>query len=119
MFDFIYDIFTIDTVLSILSVFEIFFLIYLLGYASFLFASVITGSNQLFEDMKKKRLQNEIHHDYYIPMSIVVPAYNEEVTIIDTIQSLLALDYKLYEIIIVNDGSKDSTGDLVAETFGL
>ena len=119
MFDFIYDIFTIDTVLAILSVFEICFLIYLLGYASFLFASVIAGSNQLFEDMKRKRLQNEIHHDYYIPLSIVVPAYNEEVTIIDTIRSLLALDYKLYEIIVVNDGSKDSTGDLVAETFGL
>lgn len=119
MFDFIYDIFTLDTVMALLSIIEVFFLIYLLGYASFLFASVIAGSNQLFEDMKKKRLQNEIHHEYYVPLSIVVPAYNEEVTIVDTIRSLLALDYKLYEIIVVNDGSKDSTGDLVAETFGL
>ena len=105
--------------MALLSLLETFFLIYLLGYASFLFASVIAGSNQLFEDVKKKRLRNEIHHDYYVPVSIIVPAYNEEVTIADTIRSLLSLDYKLYEIIVVNDGSKDNTGDLVAETFGL
>lgn len=119
MFDFIYDIFTVETVLALLSFLEVLFLIYLLGYASFLFASVIVGSNQLFEDMKKKRLRNEIHHDYYIPISIVVPAYNEEVTITETINSLLNLDYKLYEIIVVNDGSKDNTGEIVAENFGL
>jgi len=119
MFDFIYDIVTIETVMSLLSVLEGFFLIYLIGYASFLFLSVLAGSNQLFEDVKKKRLRNEIHHDYYVPVSIVVPAYNEEVTIVETIRSLLSLDYRLYEIIVVNDGSKDNTGDLVAETFGL
>ena len=119
MFNFIYDNVSVDSVLTLLTILEIFFLIYLLGYASFLFASVIVGSNQLFEDVKKKRLRNEIHHDYYVPISIVVPAYNEEVTIVDTINSLLNLDYKLYEIIVVNDGSKDSTGDIVAESFGL
>ncbi len=119
MFDFVSDIFTIDIVLTLLSILETFFLIYQLGYASFLFASVITGSNQLFDDVKKKRLRNEIHHDYYVPVSIIVPAYNEEVTIADTIRSLLSLDYKIYEIIVVNDGSKDHTGGLVAETFGL
>lgn len=119
MLDFIYELFSIETVMTLLSVLETFFLIYLLGYASFLFFSVIAGSNQLFEDVKKKRLRNEIHHEYYVPVSIVVPAYNEEVTIVETIRSLLSLDYKLYEIIVVNDGSKDNTGDLVAETFGL
>ena len=119
MLDFVYDIFTEEMVMNMLSILEALFLIYLMGYASFLFASVIAGSNQLFEDVKKKRLRNEIHHDYYVPVSIVVPAYNEEVTIVETIRSLLNLDYKLYEIIVVNDGSKDNTGDLVAETFGM
>lgn len=119
MFDFVYDIITVETVMTLLEILETFFIIYLVGYSSFLFASVIVGSNQLFEDVKKKRLRNEIHHDYYVPISIVVPAYNEEVTIAETINSLLCLDYKLYEIIVVNDGSKDSTGELVAQTFGL
>lgn len=114
-----YTLFTADTVKSILFYCEIFFVLYLIGYSTFLFASVVVGSNQLFEDIKKKQLQNEIHHDYYVPISIIVPAYNEEVTITETIHSLLRLDYRLYEIIVVNDGSKDETGKLVAETFGL
>jgi len=42
-------------------------------------------------------------------ISIVVPAYNEEVTISSCIQSLLDLDYPNYEIIVVDDGSTDKT----------
>ncbi|WP_420488175.1 glycosyltransferase [Gottfriedia acidiceleris] len=42
-------------------------------------------------------------------MSILIPCYNEEVTIEETIQYLVELDYPLKEIIAVNDGSKDST----------
>ena len=99
--------------------FEMFFIAYLIGYASFLFISVLVGSNEAFEGIKKKQLRNEIHHEYYVPISIIVPAYNEEVTITDTIKSLLSLDYKSYEIIVVNDGSKDDTGKIVAENFNL
>lgn len=98
---------------------EIFFVVYLIGYASFLFFSVIVGSNEVFEGLKKKQLRNEIHHDYYVPISIIVPAYNEEITISETIKSLLRLDYKSYEIIVVNDGSKDNTADVVIQNFGL
>src|ERR1044072_3839679 len=44
-------------------------------------------------------------------ISVVAPAYNEEKTIIVNVKSLLTLNYPLYEIIIVNDGSKDKTLD--------
>lgn len=98
---------------------EFFFVIYLIGYASFLFVSVIVGGNEVFEGLKKRQLRNEIHHDYYVPISIIVPAYNEEVTIAETIKSLLRLDYKSYEIIVVNDGSKDNTVEVVVNNFGL
>lgn len=117
--DFLLEIFTEDVVKGLVFGLEIFFIVYLIGYATFLFASVIVGSNQLFTDIKKKRLRNEIRHEYYVPISIIVPAYNEEVTITDTIRSLLSLDYRIYEIIVVNDGSKDRTGEVVAETFRL
>jgi len=109
----------VEIMKSVLMFFEVFFIIYLIGYASFLFASVVVGSNEVFEGLKKKQLRNEIHHDYYVPISIIVPAYNEEVTITETIKSLLRLDYKSYEIIVVNDGSKDATGDVVAQHFNL
>jgi len=55
----------------------------------------------------------------YIPISIIVPAYNEETTIISTVESLLDLRYPGYEIIVVNDGSKDATQDRLVEHFGL
>lgn len=119
MLEWIYGIFTVDTIKLLLYYSEIFFVVYLLGYSTFLFVSVLVGGNQLFEDVKKRKLRNEIRHEYFVPISIIVPAYNEEVTIEDTIRSLLNLDYKIYEIIVVNDGSKDETGGLVAKTFDL
>lgn len=53
------------------------------------------------------------------PVSIIVPVYNEEKTIIDIINSLLKLRYPEYEIIIVNDGSTDRSLSLIVETFRL
>jgi poly-beta-1,6-N-acetyl-D-glucosamine synthase len=42
-------------------------------------------------------------------ISIIAPAYNEEVTIVDNIRSLLSLHYGNLTVIVVNDGSKDTT----------
>lgn len=55
---------------------------------------------------------------YYPFISILAPAYNEGVTIRDSVQSLLELDYPNYEIIIINDGSKDNTAEIAEELVG-
>ena len=56
----------------------------------------------------------------YTPgVSIIAPAYNEEKTIVDNVNSLLAQDYPIFEVIIVNDGSKDKTLELLIENFQL
>jgi cellulose synthase/poly-beta-1,6-N-acetylglucosamine synthase-like glycosyltransferase len=44
-----------------------------------------------------------------LPISIIVPAYNEAETIVDNIRSLLLLHYPEFEVIVVNDGSTDET----------
>ncbi len=49
--------------------------------------------------------------------SLLVPAYNEEVTIVESLKSLLRLDYPDVEIIVVNDGSKDRTVQVAREAF--
>ncbi len=95
----------------------IFFVFYMIGYASFLFLSVTVGSIELYSAKRRNLLKNELQSDYYIPISIVVPAHNEGITIESTIHSLLALDYKLYEIVVVDDGSTDDTSDVVKNTF--
>lgn len=53
------------------------------------------------------------------PISIIVPAYNEEVSIVTAIENLLHLDYPAYEIIVVNDGSTDRTMHKLKEHFSL
>src|SRR5262244_1437823 len=46
-------------------------------------------------------------------VSIIVPARNEEETIEQALCTLLSLDYDNYEIIVVNDRSTDSTGEIM------
>ncbi len=53
---------------------------------------------------------------YFPFVSILVPVYNEEKVVADSIKSLLELNYSNYEIIIINDGSSDRTKQ-VAETL--
>jgi cellulose synthase/poly-beta-1,6-N-acetylglucosamine synthase-like glycosyltransferase len=52
-------------------------------------------------------------------ISVIAPAYNEEKTIIINVKSLLTLNYPLFEVIIINDGSEDKTLDLLIEEFDL
>ena len=53
-----------------------------------------------------KRFQES---DYMVPISVLVPAYNEEATIVDNTRNLLSLSFPQYEVIVINDGSKDGT----------
>lgn len=57
--------------------------------------------------------------NYAPPVSVVVPAYNEEPTIASSVRSLLALHYPLHEIVVVNDGSKDDTLGVLMREFDL
>ena len=53
------------------------------------------------------------------PVSILVPAYNEEATIASSVRSLLQLNYPEYEVIVINDGSKDETLATLKREFAL
>jgi cellulose synthase/poly-beta-1,6-N-acetylglucosamine synthase-like glycosyltransferase len=53
------------------------------------------------------------------PVTIIVPAYNEAVTIRESVLSLTQLHYPEYEIIIVNDGSTDETLEVLKREFHL
>ncbi|HJQ64802.1 MAG TPA: glycosyltransferase [Gemmatimonadales bacterium] len=53
------------------------------------------------------------------PISILVPAHNESVTIETSITAILTLDYRTYEVIVINDGSTDDTLDRLHDAFDL
>ena len=54
-----------------------------------------------------------------IPVSLLIPAYNEQATVVATVRSLLQLNYSHFEIVVVNDGSTDATLACLKEAFDL
>ncbi|WDF58985.1 glycosyltransferase [Flavobacterium sp. KACC 22758] len=50
-------------------------------------------------------------------VSIIVPAYNEEINAVKTIENLLGQDYPEFDIVFVDDGSKDKTFAMISEAF--
>ena len=69
--------------------------------------------NQILEGLP------QIYSGLEPPVSILVPAYNEQTTIIASVQSMLQLTYPTFDVIVVNDGSRDGTLDILKDTFGL
>ncbi|MBD8874419.1 glycosyltransferase [Rhodanobacter sp. DHB23] len=57
--------------------------------------------------------------DYQPPVSIVLPAHNEEKSVVASVHSLLKTNYPEFEIVVVNDGSDDHTREALIEAFGL
>jgi hypothetical protein len=53
------------------------------------------------------------------PVTLLAPAYNEEATCVEATRSLLTLRYPSYDILVVNDGSRDGTLARLTEAFDL
>ncbi|HEX2427815.1 MAG TPA: glycosyltransferase [Gaiellaceae bacterium] len=89
-----------------------------LGYAAFVVVSFI----ETFVRRHHRESQNlEVlgRSRFTIPVSVVLSAYDEEPTIVSAVESLLGLDYPEFEVIVVNDGSRDRTFDRIVEAFEL
>lgn len=77
--------------------------------------AIIIGLLALIEKM---RPDPGDHPEFQPLVSVLIPAYNEEDVILRTVTSALAADYPNTEIIVINDGSTDRTGELLQENFG-
>ena len=53
------------------------------------------------------------------PITLLVPAHNEEMCIVDAVDSLLRLEYPALEIIVINDGSRDQTLSRLRDAYQL
>src|SRR3546814_10136660 len=50
-------------------------------------------------------------------VTVLMPAYNEEATIVESVQAMLAMRYPDFEIVVIDDGSKDATIARMIEAF--
>jgi cellulose synthase/poly-beta-1,6-N-acetylglucosamine synthase-like glycosyltransferase len=64
-------------------------------------------------------LRDLLERDVYKPVSILVPAFDEEVSIVGSVRSLLALQFPEFEVIVVSDGSTDETMARLIDAFAL
>ena len=70
-----------------------------------------------FFDREAKRRRTLKKSDTFPSVSVIVPCFNEEKTLRDTVSSLLGLDYpkEQLSIVLVNDGSTDATRQVMDE----
>jgi len=95
------------------------FFVALNGYYSFFtLLALITIPRQLTL-ASHHHITNLVVGSYYRPISIIVPAYNEELSIVTSITLLLGLKYPEFELVVVNDGSSDKTLQRLIEAFRL
>jgi len=118
-------LFTSD-IQTILKEFVISVNVYLIGYfglinivySVLLILSIIGSRRQvIISGTRKKTL---LFSENLLPgISIIAPAYNESLSIIESVTSLLNLKYPDYEVVVVNDGSKDDTLTKLIQHFEL
>lgn len=92
-----------------------------IGFINIVYTLLLLGSTkEMYIYHKKIKYwsdQEMIDSNYTPPLSILVPCHNEEDTIVDNVKALMNLEYREYEIVIVNDGSTDSTLKVLRENF--
>ncbi|MCI7118962.1 MAG: glycosyltransferase [Prevotella sp.] len=107
-------------------------ILYTYGYVVFFYSLALIASYVMLiwlayteqrkhhHTMSDSYVKQIFRHSPYTPgVSIVAPAYNEEKTIVNNVKSLLSQDYPKFEIVIVNDGSKDNTLQEMIDNFDL
>ncbi len=114
------------TILNIVRLFIHFFNYFCMAYT--LLLSVIYLIQLIIAFVRVRRQDKQkISEDYMryadsqnlLPISLIIPAHNEQENIVNNVKNLLRLDYPEFEVIVVNDGSTDGTHRNMIEAFGL
>lgn len=105
-----------------MSAIHYFFLIFsLFAIVSYIILAIISAVETI-EYIKKNSFVNykEILSSTFSPsISIIAPAYNESLNIVENVRSLLSSHYVNYDVIIVNDGSKDDSLSKLIQAYDL
>src|SRR5207249_819798 len=95
-------------------------LIYFLALNSFYAVLMILSIPEIWEQTRladDDDFQRIMQSDALPPITLLVPAYNESATVVASVTALLTLEYRNFEVIVVNDGSRDDTLDRLTRPF--
>ncbi len=102
------------------------FNVFVLGYFIVLNGSYLvllySAGRELFGYMHRARIEtaDELMRSPLVPsIAVIAPAWNEEAGIVDSVRSLLALEYPDHRVVVVNDGSSDATMARLVDAFEL
>lgn len=74
---------------------------------------------RVFKEVRRPDQRRLLRSPLTPPVSVLAPAFNEEANVVENVRSLLMLDYPLFEVILINDGSKDRTLGRLVDAFEL
>jgi len=112
----------IQVLIHLFNIFSYLVLVYFLllnGFYIFFIVLSLFGISHYRHRTEYIRIEEIFLSPLAKPISIIAPAHNEENSIIENVRNLLSLEYPQYEVIVVNDGSTDSTLEKLIEAFDL
>jgi len=110
----------VSIVKVMIQLFDVCVIAYASSYFLLNLALILVSTRKIARELRTEQLApaGDGASDRFLPLvTLLVPAYNEEVTIVESLRSLLKLSYPAYEIVICNDGSKDKTLEVLLSGF--
>jgi biofilm PGA synthesis N-glycosyltransferase PgaC len=102
------------------------YLILILAYAILIMSSYLILAYLSAKELRSYLKRNSfvdyqvlLSSEYAPALSLIAPAYNEGMTINENVRSLLSLNYNNYQVIVVNDGSKDNSMEILTNSYEL
>ncbi len=109
----------LETILGWYTGFMLIFFFTINSYYLLLTVAGFWRTLRVFKEVRRPDQRRLLRSPLTPPVSVLAPAFNEEANVVENVRSLLMLDYPLFEVILVNDGSSDDTLRRLVDAFDL